>query len=224
MDVSTIYELAKTYTSTDSIQMPDTRLVLFANIIYHDLEKEITSRINEDFFYDEWTTPTVIGQNEYTLPVKSWTTAWLKKLLSVSLKLKSDASYTKLYENRLTNLSQDVNKYAKDQIMYYIADNSVFIYPTPTEIITEWIKLYWISSLWDITTWWSESSVKIPIEYHDLIPLWMKYLIYQSKNMINEKNDALNEYRNAKESMIATLSDRNLWPNESYLPDLSFLK
>lgn len=224
MDVSKIYSLARTYTATDSTQLPDATCQDFSNIIYHDLEKEITTRINEDFFYNEWVTDTVIWQREYVLPAKSWTTSWVKKLLSVSLKMKSDADYTKLYENRLTNLEYDVNKFSWEQEFYYIADNSVFLYPIPTEVITAGVKLYWVASLWDIVTGWAESTVKIPVEYHDLIPLGMKYLIYQSRGMINEKNDALLEYNNAKERMIWTLSDRNLWPNISEMPNLSIYK
>ena len=224
MDVSTIYNLSRKLTWSDSIQMPDNTLELFLNIVYHDIEKEITSRVNEDFFYNEWTTNTISWQREYVLPVKSWTTAWLKKLLSVSLKLNSSADYTQLKEERITNYNYDINKFSNLQQFYYIADNSIFIYPVPTENITEWVKLYWISSLWDIQTWWNETTIKIPIEYHDLIVLWMKQYIFDAKNMINEKNDALAQYKNAKELMVATLSDRNLWPMISELPDLSFYK
>lgn len=222
MDVSNVYTLARTLSYTDSTQMPDATLQVFANLAYHDLENTIVSQVNEDFFYNEWFTNTVAWQREYVLPIKSGATAWLKKLLSVSMyKTASDTSYIKLDENRLTNLEYDVNKYSTEQQFYYIADNSVFIYPTPSESVTNGLKLYWVCNLWDIATSGSETSIEIPIEYHDLIALGMLQYIYQSRGMLNEATMALNLYNTKKQQMVWELTDRNAWPHLSELPNLS---
>ena len=67
MDVSAIYTLARNLSGTDSTNMPDATLQTFLNIAYHYIENEIVTRVNEDFFYDEFSTDLVSGQREYTL-------------------------------------------------------------------------------------------------------------------------------------------------------------
>jgi hypothetical protein len=112
MDVSAIYTLARTLTATDSTQVSDANLQTFANIIYHDLENTIVSRVNSDFFYQEWTADTVIDQREYQIPVKSGTTAGCKKLLGVSVKYAStDTEYTKLFQSSLSANKSDLGYY-----------------------------------------------------------------------------------------------------------------
>ena len=141
MDVSAIYTLARTLTYTDSTQMPDATMAIFANVVYHDMENCIVSQVNEDFFYQEWLADTVIDQREYTFPVKASTTAGLKKLLGVSVKYKTtDTEYQKLRESKLANNSDDLAYYQDGQSatdpFFIIGDNSVFIYPDPKEVVT----------------------------------------------------------------------------------------
>jgi hypothetical protein len=75
MNVQAIYAMARSITGTNSTSMPDATLLPFLNLAYHKLENSITQQVNEDFFYDELLANTVSGQREYTLPVKSGTTA-----------------------------------------------------------------------------------------------------------------------------------------------------
>jgi len=112
MDVSAIYTLARTLTATDSIQVTDANLQVFANLINHDLENVIVSRVNSDFFYQEWTCDSVVGQREYQIPVKSGTTAGCKKLLGVSVKYHTtDVDYTKLFQSSLPSQKSDIEYY-----------------------------------------------------------------------------------------------------------------
>lgn len=229
MDVSAIYTLARTLTYTDSTQMPDATLAIFANIVYHDLENCIVSQVNEDFFYQEWLADTVIDQREYTFPVKSGTTAWMKKLLGVSVKYKStDTEYQKLRESKLANNSDDLAYYQDGQPstdpFFIIGDNSVFIYPDPEEVVTGGIKLYWVCNLGDIATSGTEVSVKIPIEHHEKIAIGMMQYIYQARGLLNEAISALNLYNQKKIDIVNDLSDRNKSPVTSLLPNLTYLK
>lgn len=52
--------MSRLNTSTDSTNMPDAVLLTITNTTYRDLINIITSEVNEDFFYDEWTTQTVV--------------------------------------------------------------------------------------------------------------------------------------------------------------------
>ena len=141
MNYSSINALVRSLTSTDATNMSDATLLTFANTVYHDIENVIVSQVNEDFFYDEWVTDTVVGQREYVLPVKSGTTSGLKKLLGVSCKfLPTDSDFTKLREERMSSLPLDLHYYDDNAStvdpFFIIADKSAFIYPDPTEIIT----------------------------------------------------------------------------------------
>lgn len=71
MDVSTIFTLSRGNTGTDSSNMPDTTLLPITNETYRDLINRIVSTVGENFFYDEWETPLVIGQTEYAFPVRT---------------------------------------------------------------------------------------------------------------------------------------------------------
>ncbi len=229
MDVSAIYTLARTLTYTDSTQMPDATLAIFANIVYHDLENCIVSQVNEDFFYQEWLADTVIDQREYTFPVKSGTTAGMKKLLGVSVKYKTtDTEYQKLRESKLANNSDDLAYYQDGQPstdpFFIIGDNSVFIYPDPEEVVTSGIKLYGVCNLGDIATSGTEVSVKIPIEHHEKIAIGMMQYIYQARGLLNEAISALNLYNQKKIDIVNELSDRNKSPVTSLLPNLTYLK
>ncbi len=228
MDVSAIYTLARTLTYTDSTQMPDATLQTFANIVYHDLENVIVSQVNEDFFYQEWTADTVVDQREYVYPVKSGTTAGLKKLLWVSVKYAStDTEYTKLRESKLSNNDTDLGYYRDWQPsgdpFFIIGDYSVFIYPDPEEAVTNGIKLYWVANLGDIATGGNEVSVKLPIEHHEKIAVGMMQYIYQARWLLNEATSAYNLYNQKKIDLVNDLSDRNKSPVISVLPNLTRL-
>lgn len=209
--------------------MPDATLAIFANVVYHDMENVIVSQVNEDFFYQEWLADSVIDQREYTLPVKSGTTAWLKKLLGVSVKYKStDTDYTKLKESKLSNKEADI-LYYQDNLsvndgFFIIWDYSVFIYPDPEEVVTSGIKLYGVCNLWDIATGGTEASVRIPIEHHEKIAIGMMQYIYQSRGLLQEAVSAINLYNAKKQDMVYDLSDRNKSPVTSQLPSLSHLE
>jgi hypothetical protein len=51
----------------DSTQLTDVQALVFLNRTYRDLINEIRVKVNEDYFYNEWKTDTVINQREYSL-------------------------------------------------------------------------------------------------------------------------------------------------------------
>jgi len=51
----------------------------------------------------------------------------------------------------------------------------------------------------------------------------MKQYYYGSSRMINEKNDAKNDYLVARQEMLSNLTDRIVVPVESTMPNLSYL-
>lgn len=68
MNVATVLTVSRENTGTDSINMPDTPLMRYANIVYHDIEAKIVSYINEHVFYKKLATDTVANQEKYPFP------------------------------------------------------------------------------------------------------------------------------------------------------------
>jgi len=72
MLVDDVITLARTLTHTDSEQVTDSDALLYANIVYHNIANAVME-IDEDYFWDIFTTSPVIGQNEYTFAVATST-------------------------------------------------------------------------------------------------------------------------------------------------------
>jgi len=215
MNQSEVFSMSRLNTGTDSSNLPDATLLTITNVTYRDLINTITSEVNADFFYQEWTGSTVVWQEEYTFPIRTSSIAGLKKLISVSIKWKTDDAYfQRLKTASYSSLDNDdgylkVNQ-PKTSGFYDIRDKSVFITPAPTEVGS--IKLYWVSDPTELQLWASEADIVIPVDFHHLIVLGNEYRIYKAKRMTNEKNDALAEYNQAKLDMVSSLKARNVAP------------
>jgi hypothetical protein len=83
MDLSDVITLARLNTGTTATNLSDANMLILANVVYRDLINSIVKRVNEDFFYQEWTFDTVTNQREYTFPVRSSTDAGLKKVIAI---------------------------------------------------------------------------------------------------------------------------------------------
>jgi len=71
MNASSCITQFRTDTSVDIIQVPDATAVIWMNRVYRDLINIIRQKINEDYFYNEWTTDTVANQREYLMKPRS---------------------------------------------------------------------------------------------------------------------------------------------------------
>jgi len=54
-----IIDLSRNLTYKTSDQVSDTNLIKYTNINYRQLVRKIINDVNEDFFYEEWTTDLV---------------------------------------------------------------------------------------------------------------------------------------------------------------------
>lgn len=215
MTTQEIINRARRLCYTNSVQYNDTQALEDLNIIYNDICNSIIQEVNEWFFWDIFKTDTVVWQSEYTFPnnvlkveeiyINYWD--WYVKAINKELiSLTKDAWYYEEYES-------------KTSPFYEIKDWSIFIYPTATEITTDWVKMRAIITPVDVTI---SDTVVIPTEYHYIISEWMKQFIYQSRGKTNEKNDAELEYKNKKEDMLFQLTDRRNTPTNWLLPNLSY--
>lgn len=218
--------MSRLNTGTTSTNLVDATLLTITNVTYRDLINTIVSRVNEDFFYDEWQSDTIANQREYTFPVRTASVAWLKKLISVGIKYATTDDYYRITTpTKFSNLTSDPTYYVENQTntepFFTVADKSVFIYPVPTTGITNWLYLYWISDPIELQAAATEAQIKIPVDFHQLIVLGNEYRIYKSRALQNDATRAYNEYVVEVNKMCTQLSDRIIKPLESEMPSLN---
>lgn len=191
------------------------------NIAYHNVKRAIID-IREDFFWDILTvSATVVWQSEYRIPtISTGNFNKVTKIMWASIKYSSSENFRKLEKRHQYQLEQDLSYYESSQWQsnpfFFVADDSIFIYPAPTVAVSSGLIIYGIKNLIDIdadTTsadmfWW-----KIDPEFHYVVAFYMAYL-YWLNRWVDYKNDAsyaLSLYDIELNKMINYLKLRNDW-------------
>lgn len=71
MDLAAIHTMSRLNTGATTTNLTEPVLLTLTNVTYRELINIIVSKVNEDFFYNEWTADTVANQTEYTFPVRT---------------------------------------------------------------------------------------------------------------------------------------------------------
>lgn len=226
MDLSEIYAMSRLNTGTTEWNLTSPNLLTLTNVTYRELINIITSRVSEDFFYDELTFDTVANQREYTFPTRDVDTPWLKKLIRVGIKYETtDDYYRTLTPTKFSNLVKDPTYYTENTPntapFFTVADKSFFVYPAPTTSIVWGGLLYGITDPIALVDWVLEASIKIPVDYHHLIVLGNEYKIYKSRQLHDDSTRAYNYFLSECNRMVTELSDRIIRPLESEMPSLN---
>lgn len=228
MDLLAVNTMSRLNTGTTIVNMPDATLLTIDNVTYRELINVIVTKVNEDFFYDEWVWSTVLGQREYTFPIRDASTNWLKKLINVGIKYTSITDHISLTPTKFSNLVRNPTYYEDSQPntapFYTVADKSYFIYPVPTESVTWGILLYWVSDPKELIDWASEADIKIPLDYHHLMVLGNEYKIFKALRQEDKAIRAKNAFDIEVNRMVSELSDRIIKPLESEMPFLTNLE
>jgi len=212
----------------DSTQLTNEQALWFLNRTYRDFISTIRSKVNEDYFYNEWKTDTVANNREYALLKRTDVVPWMVNIKWISVKYTDkETEYKKLRLETLSNLDRDLQRYSDNQPasdpFYIISDESIFIYPSTKEEVVDWLIFYWIWDPVTLTLASLEDDIKTPLEFQDTLTLWMIYQSYRARWMIPEKDNAKAEYEVEKRSNISELSDRVNVPQYSAMPDLTNL-
>lgn len=190
-------------------QVTDTELLRYLNIAYHDLEWWIRAEVDAEFRWDIFTTNLVLGQNEYTLQTASATSQGITGIKRVEVLRDSDNTYY----STLKRWTLDDQTYATGQIediiptdegFFDVKDWSLFLFPTPENSVTNWLKAHALVTLIDLVSGWAETTI-FPKHtelrgYHYAIGLWALEFILRQKN-VKDKGDFLDakaNYENAK--------------------------
>jgi len=227
MSIQTTLAEFRTDISCDIIQMPDTTWLRYYNYARDRLIESIKKE-NEDYFYNYINTSTVVNQNEYKLPIRwdlaqDWITIldWLTNIKAVSWKIKStDTEYTVLKAKSLENLEKDIESYdTTTEPFFCLMDNSIFIYPAPTEATD--LKVYWTVHYKKVWLTDTERLTDIAIR---CIFYGVKSMYLENQNRIQEAQVAQWKFESEIINICNSLSWRIIWPIQRTIPDITNLK
>lgn len=234
---------AQLFAWVTSSQVNDVTTLGFVNLAYHDIEEIIRNEIDEDYFYDYFTTDTILNQSEYNFSSidPTSTAPWILKIISVWVKYRSsDTVYRPVSpygSGSLSNTPEYLSaKQPQSQPFYIYKDDSLFLYPAPDNdgdtglidgdtVIADGLRVHCSVSLIDLVAWGAESMVKIPRNHHKAICLKAATYIYLHRNLWGTAIavDADRKATEAIQMMKDNLRDRTLTPMEQDLPVLTNL-
>lgn len=228
MDTRKIVNRGLRLTHTNTLDYNDTQAMEDVNLVYQELVDAIENEVDEYFFWDIWLTSTVVDQSEYVVEKLGVSPDDLdiRKINKFLIKYSSsDTFYTLARFLNPQSLTHDtewykVNQPASDPF-WYIQDNSIFIYPAPSSVVTDWIKLECVHAPADLTITSTEADIEIPVQFHKVISTGLKNYIYQSQGKLNEQQVAIQDFDNEKEKMVSYLKERYDEAVESVMPDLT---
>lgn len=212
---------------TEETDYSNTDAIIDLNLINDDLVSIIIDQVDEDYFWDSSVDDFVQNQSEY--PIEE-TINWSKivEVNKVFVKYSSTWDFIKARRVNPAWLEYHPSYYSenwsKSDPFYYVQDNSVFVYPYPTETINNWIEIFTINQPLDLDIASTEDDIKIPKRFHRLYFLWLKVHIYASLWKLNEKTDAINEYEMNKTKMLQQLKDRDQGELQENISNLTYLE
>ena len=220
MNVQSIINRARRLWYISSNQYTDAEALEDFNIVRSKLGKVINQRVDEDFFFDILTTDLIASQSEYNL-FDDTNDIVVDKLQDVYVKYDATAAqHTKATLVDKDNLDKDLNWYAENQPqsnpIYYVADESVFVYPEGTAV-TGGLQYHATLKLNDLLI--TATEEEILIDAPELLADGMLPYIYQKRGLLNEKNDAKVSYENSVSEYIELLSDRISTTQEIETPE-----
>ena len=174
------------------------------NIRYKRVAQVLLNKTWTKHFWDYWKADTVTGQYEYKVDELQPNTLSDPVLIIDKIDrilLKSWDGYLPM--NRLVD-----SDYSDSQLAnlatpsYTIRDKSIFIYPTPTEDITEWLKFEVESQPADLELTDVTDDIKIPSQYHYILDYW----IAADALLMERKYNEFNVFDNLFEKWIKSIS------------------
>lgn len=215
MNAQQIINRALRLTHTNVNDYNSTQSVEDLNLVYQDMVDEIVVVTKWDYFWDTGITNTVVNQSEYVAEKLGIAPDDLdiKKINKVFVKYSSTDEYPMrlTYQNPWV-LEKHPDWYKKNQpkseAFFYIQDESIFIYPAPTEAIVWGLELFVIHKPADLTINSTETDIEIQPQFHKVMADGLKGYIYQAQGKLNEAQVAEQNYDRGVQNMTAFMKQR----------------
>ncbi len=189
----------QTHTNKNDVSTDNQNLYL--NLAYIDTIDELI-KLKVAFLFDEWVTNVVNWQNEYLIE-KLWIAPDalnIKTIRKIFIKYSSDDAYhTPADRVNPSILEHHPDWYADNQPktdpFFYIADNSFFIFPKPTEAVTWGIEIFVIHDAPEIDNTTTQDNIQVPLSYHKAISYKMREYIFNSQGKTNDAEVAAGKWK-----------------------------
>ena len=208
MDVSTIITLSRNQTWTTAWQIADADYLTYLNIIYKDIFSRLSVN-SKKYTWQTYTTDVVAWQQEYIIPQPSDTQTWLKLVLDCFYIHEWKDKRIPIYDASI-NIDYEINK--NKEPYGVIRDGSIFLYPTPTENITAWLRLEGKYIPLDLTLTNTSDEIKLAPEYHNILVKWLNSLVFGEKQLFDKQQLMEQEYNQA----ISRMQTEWSMDNESF--------
>lgn len=207
----TTYSRRLTYSNT--VSYPDADALVDINMWYRQMIMAIVAKV-QDFFWTWGTTNAVIGQNEYVMEQFTFTDTFTRDVLSidsVSVQYSTTGDMFKLKKWDFASLDFDPTVYADYawEPFYYVRDNSVFIFPSPTVAVTGWVKIFGNYRPINLTLSTTESEIKTPVLYNNLLSFYQCFSYWMSQWNENKADRFEKKFNDGILKMVDSLSIRD---------------
>lgn len=205
MDVSTIITLSRNQTWTTAWQIADADYLNYLNITYKDIFSRLSVN-SKKYTWQSYTTDVVAWQSEYIIPQPSNTQTWLKLILDCFYIHEWKDKRIPIYDASI-NIDYEINK--NKEPYGVMRDGSIFLYPTPTENITAWLRLEgkYIPLNLELTD--TEANIKLASEYHNILVKGLNSLVFGEKQLFDKQQLMEQEYNQAISRMQTEWSMEN---------------
>lgn len=216
MDSPGLISYLRSTTATDSINYTTADCVVDLNSSYHEIEDRIVKIVWEKYFWNRLDTTGVNTQSEYTFSSStSGNLQWINKTYWVSIDYGGTGDFVKAIKQDSDLLDKDSSYYeinqSKQNPFYEIKDNSLFIYPAPTDGVSI-IRHSVANGLIDLTSTTTEANIfngKIQSKYHYIIALGAREYGFLRRNLQNEAQLAEAKFQRVLRTMLSSLNTRD---------------
>ncbi len=225
MDINPILDLAIDQAWVTLGNFPYTRTIVYLNRVKDDFFTVLITAAGEEINWDIWEANSVINQSEYVLPEAASDAEWNLKIDAISIsykwELNEDGSlkYKKARQVSLWNLTRNWNFYRNNQSqedpIFYVADQSIFIAPTPITddwAITDGIEIKWIKSIPDYEVAWLASTIKLPYYVHEVLVQGVIPYIHKANKRKTDAFDEKAEYERQRDLAVEKVKNRYTSP------------
>jgi len=230
--VAQLMSMARTQCNKTSSMswLSDADLLPFLNVfVYSRMQEAIRKQVDGEYFTYTYTTNIVDDESKYLLPQADSTTPWVLKIIEVAILETATSDYYKvIYERGTKHVDWFTDYEAENAVApYYDKRNGyLYLYPTPTANITDWLKILASVTLPDLETTSAEEDIfpnhQQMRQFQDVIVLGLMAQIYGISWDTQLRQVSQQEFESAIQKMCWSLQK---WQEPIYWedPDLSHL-
>lgn len=214
MEVNSILELWRDQAHVNDVNYPNTRTIKYLNLVKDNFLAAISASLSEDYNWDKVYTDSVVNQEEYTIPWQEWDEVEMIKVRNVARK--HNWEFIQAKEVKPWSLPEHWDWYKVNQDpkrpIFFIADNSIFIAPVFTTVITNAVEFRGIKWIENYEVGWAESTIGFPTLYHDILVQWILPYIMKSQGKNEDAAYEKREYIRQRNQAIKEMAERHMWP------------